>query len=104
MATKLYVGGLSYNLTNDQLRELFEPFGKVESAQIIVDRMSNRSKGFGFVEMDSDGEAQSAIKELNGKEIEGRSIMVNIAHPKEDRPRNSYGSPKTFTNNRRPRY
>jgi RNA recognition motif-containing protein len=103
MATKLYVGGLAYAVTDDQLRELFEAVGKVESAQVIVDRLSNQSKGFGFVEMSTDAEAQEAIKELNGKDVGGRPIMVNAARPREERPRNSFNGPKKF-NNDRPRY
>lgn len=108
MATKLYVGGLSYSVTDDQLRDLFETTGKVESAQVIVDRQSNQSKGFGFVEMSSETEAQQAIKDLNGKELSGRSIMVNAARPREERPRNSFGGGsgprKSNFSNRRPRY
>lgn len=105
MASKLYVGGLSYALKDDELRELFEAVGKVESAQVIVDRFTNQSKGFGFVEMSSEEEAQKAISELNGKEVGGRPIVVNAARPREERPRNSQGGPsKNFNNNRRPRY
>lgn len=92
MATKLFVGSLSFNVGNDQLKELFEAYGPVESAAVIVDRDTNRSKGFGFVEMTNDEDAQTAIKELNGKEVDGRTIVVNVAKPKEDRPsRPSYG-------------
>lgn len=89
MATKLYVGGLSYSITDTQLRELFEAAGKVESAQVIIDRYSNQSKGFGFVEMSTEAEAQQAIKDLNNKEVDGRAIMVNVARPREDRPSGS---------------
>ncbi|HEX5744380.1 MAG TPA: RNA-binding protein [Candidatus Saccharimonadales bacterium] len=102
MATKLYVGGLSYSVNDDQLREMFEAAGKVESAQVIVDRFSSQSKGFGFVEMGTEEEAQSAIKELNGKEIGGRPIVVNAARPQEKR--NSHGPSNKFNNNRGPRY
>ena len=91
MATKLYVGGLAYSITDDQLKELFGAAGTVVSAQVIVDRDSNQSKGFGFVEMSSEEEAQKAIKDLNGKEVDGRSIMVNEARPKTDRPSGSFG-------------
>lgn len=105
MATKLYVGGLSYSITDDELREAFEAVGKVESAQVIIDRFSNKSKGFGFVEMSTEEEAQAAIKEMNGKELSGRSILVNEARPREERPRNSDGGrPRGDFNNRRPRY
>jgi len=85
MAHKLFVGGLPYSTTDDQLRELFEAIGQVESAQIIIDRETNRSKGFGFVTMVNDDDAQTAIKELDGKEFEGRRLAVNEARPKEQR-------------------
>lgn len=101
MATKLYVGGLSYSLDDNQLRELFETVGKVESAQVIVDRYSNQSKGFGFVEMSTEEEAQTAIKDLNGKEVGGRAIMVNAARPREERPSNSFSGPRKYGNNSR---
>lgn len=87
MAKKLYVGGLSYSTTEDALKELFSQAGIVESATIITDRMSGRSKGFGFVEMSSDKEAQKAIELFNGKELDGRNITVNEARPMEARPR-----------------
>ena len=87
MAKKLYIGGLSYDTNEDALKELFSQAGTVESATIITDRMSNRSKGFGFVEMSSDEEAQKAIKMFNGKELDGRNIIVNEARPMESRPR-----------------
>lgn len=86
MAIKLFIGSLSFNVTESQLRELFAGVGVVESAIIIKDRDTDRSKGFGFVEMATDQEAQAAIKSLNGKELDGRSIIVNVARPKEDRP------------------
>ena len=85
MSSKLYVGSLAYSVTDDQLKELFGAAGSVTSAQVIIDRDSNQSKGFGFVEMSSDAEAQEAIKQLNGKEIDGRAIVVNEARPREDR-------------------
>lgn len=90
MAKKLYVGNLSYGMTDASLKELFAQSGTVESATIITDRMSGRSKGFGFVEMSSDGEAKSAIDTFNGKEIEGRKLTVNEARPREERPQGSY--------------
>jgi RNA recognition motif-containing protein len=87
MAQKLYVGGLSYSTSEDSLREYFSQAGTVQSATIITDKMSGRSKGFGFVEMGADEEAQKAIEMFNGKEFEGRSLTVNEARPMEDRPR-----------------
>jgi len=85
MAKKLYVGGLSYNTTEATLKETFSAAGTVESATIIIDKMSNRSKGFGFVEMATDEEAQKAIETLNGKELDGRTLTVNEARPMEQR-------------------
>lgn len=85
MATKLYVGGLAYETTEDQLKEVFAEFGEVTSVSIIMDRGTNRSKGFGFVEMSSDKEAQTAIEKMNGKELGGRTLTVNEARPREDR-------------------
>ena len=82
---KLYVGNLSYTLSDESLKELFEEFGEVVSAQIIMDRRTNRSKGFGFVEMSSTDEAQAAIDAMNEKEIEGRSLTVNEAKPRVER-------------------
>ena len=90
MAKKLYVGGLSYDTAEDGLKEFFSQAGTVESASIIIDRMSNRSKGFGFVEMSSDEEAVKAIKMFNGKELDGRSLTVNEARPMEDRPKRDF--------------
>ena len=87
MATKLFVGKLSFDTTNDTLQALFAQYGKVVSAQIIMDRDTNRSKGFGFVEMEDQAAAQAAIDALDGKEFEGRSIAVTVAKPREDRPR-----------------
>src|SRR5262249_53269813 len=82
---KLYVGNLAYNVTETDLEALFTPFGTVQSAQIIVDRDTNRSKGFGFVEMDTDAQAQAAIEGLNGREHGGRNLTVNEAKPREPR-------------------
>ena len=92
MAKKLYVGGLSYDTTDATLKETFAQAGTVESATVIIDRMSGRSKGFGFVEMSSDEEAQKAIEMFNGKEIDGRNVTVNEARPMEPRaPRQGGG-------------
>lgn len=87
MATKLFVGKLSYNSSDDALRELFAQYGTVETAQIIKDRDSGMSKGFAFVEMAKAEEAQAAINALDGKEFDGRIIAVSVARPREDRPR-----------------
>ena len=86
MAKKLYVGGLSYDTTEDGLKEAFAKAGTVESAVIITDKMSGRSKGFGFVEMSSEEEAKKAIEMWDGKELDGRTIKVNEARPMEERP------------------
>src|SRR5213595_3582388 len=91
MGKKLYIGNLSYDVDSSALEQLFTPHGSVQSAQIINDRDTGRSKGFGFVEMSSDDEAQAAIKELNGKELDGRTIAVNEARPQENRERRSFG-------------
>jgi len=87
MAKKLFVGGLSYDTTEDTLKETFAQAGTVESAIIITDKMSGRSKGFGFVEMSSEEEAQKATEMFNGKEIDGKNVTVNEAKPLESRPR-----------------
>ena len=91
MNTKLYVGGISYDATDADLKDFFTPAGNVVSASIIMDRMSGRSKGFGFVEMSSADEAQNAISMLDGKDMMGRSIKVSEARPMEDRPKRSFG-------------
>jgi RNA recognition motif-containing protein len=83
----LYVGNLSYQMTDDDLHNVFAAYGEVSSANIIRDRESGRSKGFGFVEMPSDEEAEAAIAALDGSEIEGRTIKVNQARPRSDAPR-----------------
>jgi RNA recognition motif-containing protein len=89
---KLYVGNLSFGVTEDQLRELFAPYGSVQLVQLITDRDTGRSKGFGFVEMGSDQEAQAAIAGMNGQMVDGRALTVNEAKPKEDRGgRGGYG-------------
>lgn len=87
MGTKLYVGNLRYGVDNDALAQMFEEHGTVENANVINDRETGRSRGFGFVEMSSDDEAQTAIEVLDGKDVDGRNLRVNIAKPKEDRPK-----------------
>lgn len=85
MGKKLYVGNLSYTVTNANLEEMFQPFGAVRSAQVIEDRETGRSKGFGFVEMQDDNAAREAIQALNDKEHDGRPLIVNEARPREER-------------------
>jgi RNA recognition motif-containing protein len=96
MAKKLYVGNLSWGVTEDQLREMFAPFGTVQSAQLVMDRDTGRSKGFGFVEMGSDAEAQAAITGMNGQLIDNRALTVNEARPKEDRGGGGGGGGRGF--------
>jgi len=91
VSKKLYVGNLSYDVTQDQLQSMFSPYGSVNSAQIISDRDTGRSKGFGFVEMSSDQEGTAAITGMNGQMMDGRALTVNEAKPKEDRPRTGGG-------------
>jgi len=85
LAKKLYVGNLTYNVNETDLEALFAQFGTVQSAQIIIDRDTNRSKGFGFVEMENDAQAQAAIQALNGQDHDGRNLTVNEAKPREPR-------------------
>ncbi len=91
MNKKLYVGGLPYSVTDEQLSELFEAHGTVESAKVITDRYTDRSRGFGFVEMGTQAEAEAAIQALNGSELDGRSLTVNVSKPREDRSRSGGG-------------
>ena len=90
MANKLFIGSLAYSVNDDELKEFFEAAGSVVSANVIMDRASGQSKGFGFVEMSNDDEAAKAIKELNGKDLSGRAINVSEARPREERPRDSF--------------
>ncbi len=91
MGSKLYVGNLSYDVTGSDLQALFTPHGTVESAEVIADRDTGRSKGFGFVQMASESEAQAAIAALHGQDHAGRALTVNVAKPREDRPRGGGG-------------
>jgi hypothetical protein len=86
MGNKLYVGNLAYSVRDDSLQQAFAEFGTVTSAKVMMDRDTGRSKGFGFVEMGSDAEAQAAINGMNGQPLEGRAIVVNEARPREERP------------------
>lgn len=90
MSKKLFVGGLPYATTDEELKNHFAQAGNVVSAQIVMDRMTGRSKGFGFVEMSSDDEASKAIEMFNGTDFGGRSLAVNEARPKTDRPRGDF--------------
>jgi cold-inducible RNA-binding protein len=85
--TKLYVGNLPYSTNDQSLADTFSKYGNVLSATVIIDKMSGRSKGFGFVELDDDSQAQAAIKELNGTDMDGRKLNVSVARPMEERPR-----------------
>ena len=86
MGNKLYVGNLAYSVRDENLQEAFGQYGTVTSAKVMMDRDTGRSKGFGFVEMGSDAEAQAAINGMNGQALEGRAIVVNEARPREERP------------------
>lgn len=87
----LFVGSLAYATTEDSLKDFFSQVGEVSSAKVIVDHESNRSKGFGFVEMVNDDDNQKAVDQLNGKELDGREITVSLARPREERPRRDFG-------------
>jgi RNA recognition motif-containing protein len=91
MSKKLYVGNLGYGVTSSDLEQLFSAHGQIRSAEVIMDRTSGRSKGFGFVEMETDQEAQAAISALNGQQHDGRALTVNEAKPRESRPGGSGG-------------
>ena len=91
MESKLYVGNLSYSTTEEDLRQLFSQAGNVKSVSVIKDRDTGRSKGFAFVEMSSDDDAQKAINQFNGQSFQDRSLKVNVARPREDRPRGGGG-------------
>lgn len=91
MAKKLYVGGIPYSSTEDGLKAAFSQAGEVTSAAIIIDKMTGRSKGFGFVEMANEADAQKAIEMWHGKDFEGRTLTVNEARPLEERPRGDFG-------------
>lgn len=101
MATRIYVGGLPYAATEDELKNLFSSSGEVTSANIITDKYTNQAKGFGFVEMPNDAEAQHAISTLNGTLMGGRTLTVNEARPREERPRTGGGGGGYGGNNNR---
>ena len=87
MSKRLFVGGLPYSINSSQLEEMFSKFGTVVSANVITDRDTGQSKGFGFVDMENDKEADEAIEKLNDTDLEGKKIAVNVARPREERPR-----------------
>lgn len=95
MSTRLYVGNLSFNTTEDQLQDLFSAHGTVSGVDLIIDKFSGRSRGFGFVTMDTAESAEAAIQALHGKNVDGRNLTINLAHPREERapgaPRRNYG-------------
>ncbi|HWB23916.1 MAG TPA: RNA-binding protein [Chitinophagaceae bacterium] len=88
----IFVSSLSFSVTDEDLKQLFTSYGNVSSAKVIMDRETNRSKGFGFVDMADDAEGEKAIKELNGSNFMGRTINVNIARPREERPKKSFNN------------
>jgi RNA recognition motif-containing protein len=96
MSSKLFVGNLSFNTTENALNDAFAAFGSVTEATIMMDRMTNRPRGFGFVTMASADEAQKAIDGLNGKELDGRALTVNVARPREERPAGGGGGRREF--------
>ena len=101
---KIYVGNLSYDVTEENLRQAFEAFGPVSSAMIVKDKYSSQPRGFGFVEMPDQGEAQTAIKNLNGKELLGRQLNVNEAHARTDRGKSGGQRGRTGYGGRKNRY
>ena len=92
MGKRIYVGNLAYSVNNSDLEQLFAPHGTVASAQVLMDRDTGRSKGFGFVEMDSSDQAQAAISALNGQDVNGRALTVNEARPREERSGGNRGT------------
>ena len=91
MSKKIYVGNLSFDTNDTQLNQIFQPFGQVSSSRVITDQYTGRSRGFGFVEMDNNEEADKAIAGLNGKNVEGRDLNISEARPREDKPRGGGG-------------
>lgn len=104
MSNKLYVGNLSYALRDDDLNQHFSEFGEVQSAKVMMDRDTGRSKGFGFVEMSSSDEAEAAIRGMHGKNMGGRDLTVNVARPMEPRPPRSGGNGGGYRDSRRGGY
>jgi len=100
MAQKLFVGGISFSTTSDGLREFFAQSGNVLSANVVTDQFSGQSRGFGFVEMSTDEEAQKAVAALNGQNLDGRALKVEVAKPKTDRPRGGGGGGNNYSGGR----
>ena len=98
---KLYVGNLSFETTENDLQDLFEQHGKVGEVSLMMDRMTGKSRGFAFITMNDDAEAQAAMKALNGKEVAGRTLSVSEARAREERPRPNRGGNRSFAGNRR---
>ncbi len=94
----IYVSNLSFNVQDEDLRDYFGDYGEVTSAKVITDKFTNRSRGFGFVEMSDDAAGEKAIKELHGAVVEGRSISVTVARPREERPRTNSNNKRSFSN------
>ena len=101
MATKLFVGNLSFNTTEGDILALFKQAGNVSTCNLIMDKFTNKSRGFAFVEMGTQEEATKAIADLNGKELDGRALTVNEAKPREDRPRGNFGGDRQFAGSSR---
>lgn len=99
MDKRLFIGGLPFSINDQSLSDLFAKFGTVVSANVIIDRMTGQSKGFGFVEMTTAEEAQAAIKALNETDLDGRKITVNVARPKEERPQGNFGGGNSYQRN-----
>ena len=96
----IYVSNLSFNVQDEDLREFFAPYGEVTSAKVVMDKMTNRSRGFGFVEMSDDAAAKKAIAELDQATVEGRTVKVMDAKPKEDRPARNFNNNNSYNKNR----
>ena len=96
----IYVSNLSFNVQDEDLREFFAPYGEVTSAKVVMDKMTNRSRGFGFVEMSDDAAAKKAIAELDQATVEGRTVKVMEARPKEDRPARNFNNGNSYNKNR----
>jgi len=96
----IYVSNLSFSINDEDLAKLFNGYGNVSSAKVIMDKFTNRSKGFGFVEMPDDAAGETAIKELNGKQVDNRSISVTVARPREERTGGGGGNKRSFGNNK----